>query len=189
MICEKHPGETITEHCSGCGADLCDKCLTRCIGIGEMTLCPDCAPDALRNNIEEAENAKKMAFKAVFVSVALMIVGCMAAYVAYTAGGQDAMFAATLSIVLFFGLARLYSVSMEVRATRQKLTAMGLPLDGLTKEALAKVIMAILFGAFIAPWTTLRLLAITQHADKEIKNSQALLDEYSASRAERRRRG
>ena len=167
---------------------MCEKCLTRCVGIGDKTLCPDCAPEALRENILEAGKAKKLAYNTLIISCVLMFAGLLAAFVAYRAGGADAAFNATVAIALFFGLARLHSVWVEVTATREKLIALNMPQDGLAREALMKAAIAVVFGAFVTPWVTLRLFAVMQHAGKEIDNSQSLLDEYGSSRAERRRR-
>ena len=181
MACAKHPAEAAKERCSHCAAALCKTCLDESIIIGGLTLCPACAPEALRENIAEAEITKKWTVNAAVIAGALMCLGLVAAYTAYKAGGGDdgGLPGATAALVLFFGLARLSSVWAEIQATRRARAIKGEAPQNLLHEALAKVVVAVLFGAFIAPWATLRLLAIARHAEKEIKNSQALLDDYA----------
>lgn len=179
MACAKHPGAPARERCSRCAAALCQTCLNESVSLGSTTFCPDCAPEALRENLREAEITRKWAANAAALCSVLMAAGLIGAFVAYRAGGENGLPAATTVLVLFFGLARLSSVWAETEALRRACAVRGISPKNPRHEALAKIMAAVLFGIFVAPWTTLRLVAIMRHAEKEIRNSRDLLAEYA----------
>ena len=178
MSCTNHPDAPARKKCFRCTIALCETCLAECIEIGPNIFCPACAPVVLHENIERAEKAREQAGRAVFVTSALMGIGIASALVAYLTGGDSGTAGATIAVVLFFSLSRLYSVWVEMQALRGT-NATALSGQRLVYTFLPKFIAAIFLGAFTAPWATLRLMNIKKHAEGVIHNSRELLCEYA----------
>ncbi|MDL2209265.1 hypothetical protein LJC26_00455 [Desulfovibrio sp. OttesenSCG-928-O18] len=174
----EHGDAPAKEHCAFCEIEIREADLPLAIVRNDDVICPQCAPQALRDNIAQAKKIKSRALTAIIIAAALMFVGLFSAYTGVGRPAGDSTEATLLTIIFFFGVAALPSVWYSVleRGLSRPLLLPGTP--GMVLRLVAHMCLAFVLGIFLAPMSVLQNLKALKNLDAQIAGCETLLKNY-----------
>jgi len=184
MNCLQHVDTAAVMTCSRCTAGICRECVEQGITLNEQPVCPGCAPQVLAENIRAVRGERRKAQICLALGGVLMFVGIIGALSGFVAGKADAGANAIICIIFFFGLAGLPSVWAGMRGSDADRAADRVLLQtgnggGVLVGFIVKLLLGFAFGTIVAPLNALRNARTLAFTSTELRNSAALLAQYS----------